>query len=354
MFCSIKKITSSIVIICTCNFYLGCGMDSNIIKSDKVKEIKIGVTIFDKQDPFINSIAEHIEKMAKNKSSNEYKVTVNVADGNRSSIIQDAQVDTFIDQDYDVICMSMFDRTMASAIIDKCKKADKPIVFFNSEPVEEDMKLWDKVYYVGTKSEEAGEMQADIIIDSYINDMRKIDKNNDGKIQYVMLEGDPEHQDTLIRTECCIKTLINNGVQIEKLADDTANWKRENAYKKMINWVNEYGDKIEVVVSNNDEMALGVVKALEDSNISEENKPIIVGTDGIREALESIKNGNIIGTVFNDYKSQASYIFDIAYTLSIEGDMNSIDKLENNKYMRSSHSKVTKENVEEFLEYTSE
>lgn len=354
MFYSIKKITSFIAIICTCSFYQGCGMDSDIVKQDKVKEIKIGVTIFDEKDPFINSIAKHIEKIAKSRSSSEYKIIVNVANGDRSSIIQDAQVDTFIDQDYDVICMSMFDRTMASTIIDKCKKANKPIVFFNSEPVEADMQLWDKAYYVGTKSEEAGEIQADIIIDSYKSDMRKIDKNNDGKIQYVMLEGDPEHQDTLIRTEYCIKTLINNEVEIEKLADDTANWKKDNAYRKMSEWINEYGDKIEVVFSNNDEMALGAIKALEDSNICEENKPIVVGTDGIKEALKSIEDGTMIGTVFNDYKSQASNVFDIAYTLSIDGDINSNDKLENEKYMRSSYSKVTKENVDVFLKYVSE
>lgn len=61
------------------------------------------------------------------------------------------------------------------------------------------------------------------------------------------------HQDSLIRTEYCIKTITQNGIELEKLADDTANWQSAQATTKMSQWIKSFGDKIEVVFSNNDE-----------------------------------------------------------------------------------------------------
>ena len=141
-------------------------------------------------------------------------------------------MDKFVSQDYDIICVNLVDRTAASMIIDKGKTANIPIIFFNREPVEEDMDRWNKLYYVGSQAEQSGEMQANIIINAYKKDISKVDKNGDGKIQYVMLEGEPGHQDSSIRTEYCIKTITQNGIELEKLADDTANWQRAKELQK--------------------------------------------------------------------------------------------------------------------------
>lgn len=333
------------------NTLSGCNVNVDAVNhNNDIKEIKIGVTLYKEDDTFISMIAKNIEDIAKEKETNgKYKIIVNVVDAKGSSINQSNQVDKFVSQKYDIICVNMVDRTAASMIIDKGKNANIPIVFFNREPVEEDMERWNKLYYVGALAEQAGEMQANIIMDAYKKDIHKVDRNADGKIQYVMLEGEPGHQDASIRTEYCIKTMTQNGMELEKLADDTANWQSAQATTKMTQWIKNFGDKIEVVFSNNDDMALGAIRALEESNTIK-NKPLVVGIDGIPEALEAVKNGSMIGTIINDSKKQANAIFDIAYTLATHGDINSVEGLEKGKYVRTFHTEVTSSNVDLYLE----
>jgi methyl-galactoside transport system substrate-binding protein len=346
----IKRLSKFLTIIPIINLLTACNANVNIGNSNnRVKEIKIGITLYNQDDAFISTIAKNIQNIAKEKEGEgNYKILINILDAKGSSTEQSSEVERFISQNYDVICVNMVDRTAASSIIDKAKAANIPIVFFNREPVEEDLDRWNKLYYVGAEAEKAGEMQADIIIKAYKQNKQNIDKNGDGKIQYVMLEGEPGHQDTAIRTEYCIKTMEKNGIELEKLADDTAYWQSSQATTKMSQWIKEYGDKIEVVFSNNDDMALGAIQALKDQGVIK-NKPIVIGIDGIPKALEAVKNGDMIGTVINDSKKQANAIFDLSYKLATNGDINSVQGLEKGKYIRISHTEVTSDNVDSYL-----
>jgi methyl-galactoside transport system substrate-binding protein len=348
---SIKRLSGFLTIVSILTSLSACNTNMNVIKhNDEVKEIKIGVTLYKQDDKFISAITKNIEEIAKEKEGEgKYKITINVVDAKGSSSDQNNQVDRFVSQNYDVICVNIVDRTASSTIIDKAKSANIPIVFFNREPVEEDMQRWNKLYYVGAQAKQSGEMQANIIINAYKKDMKRVDRNGDGKIQYVMLEGEPGHQDALIRTEYCVKTITQSGIELEKLADDTANWQGAQASAKMTQWIKEFGNKIEVVFCNNDDMALGVINALDNANITE-NRPLIVGTDGVPNALEAVKNGSMIGTVINDSKRQANAIFDIAYTLATHGNINSVEGLEKGKYIRTAHTEVTSDNVDLYLE----
>ena len=343
----IKKLSCVLVMFLIFTSLPAC--TSNAIKyNNEIKEIKIGVTLYKEDDAFISTIAKNIEDIAKEKEG-KYKITINVLDAKGSLSNQSNQVDKFVAQNYDVICVNMVDRTAASMIIDKAKAADIPIVFFNREPVEEDMARWNKLYYVGSQAEQAGEMQANIIINAYKKDISKVDMNGDGKIQYVMLEGEPGHQDTAIRTEYCVKTITKNGIELEKLADDTANWQSAQASTKMTQWLKEFGNKIEVVFCNNDDMALGAINAINNAN-NITNKPLVVGIDGLPKALEAVKNGAMLGTIINDSKKQAKAIFDISYTLATHGNINSVEGLEKGKYIRTPHTEVISDNVDLYLE----
>ena len=91
-------------------------------------------------------------------------------------------------------------------IIDAAKEKDIPIIFFNREPVEEDMRRWDKLYYVGGKAKQSGELKGELAAD-LIKVNPQADRNNDGKIQYVILEGEMGHQDAIIRTESVVESL---------------------------------------------------------------------------------------------------------------------------------------------------
>ena len=94
---------------------------------------------------------------------------------------------------------------------------------------------------------EAG--QADCIVAGGIESMTALpmtlDRSGDGILQYVMLEGEPGHQDTLLRTEYSVQILTEGGLTVEKLASNTANWDRSqaNASQNRTNHHNSCSDK---------------------------------------------------------------------------------------------------------------
>lgn len=326
------------ILFCIC-FGSGCTLPA-AEHPLKPQQIKIGVTLYRQDDTFISTIRHHIEEAAKEREQRDnIKITINVVDGKGNQGIQNDQVDRFLSQGYDVICVNEVDRTAASVIIDKAKAADIPIVFFNREPVEEDLQRWEKVYYVGSNAKEAGIMQGNIVVNAYDKDYASVDRNGDERLQYVMLEGEPGHQDAAIRTEYSIKTVTSSNIKVEKLANDTANWQRAQAYAKMSQWIKEFGSAVEVVFANNDDMALGAIEAYTAAGITD--LPLIVGIDATTPAIEAIKNGALTGSVRNDSKGQAQAIFEIAYALATDADVaQAVPQLEG-KYVWMPHKIVT-------------
>ena len=316
----------------------------------QIETVRIGVATYRSDDTFITALCDDLERVSKQmESETGKKIILNIADGKNSQSNQNDQVDNFISRSYDVICVNMVDRTVAAVIIDKAKRADIPVVFFNREPVEEDIRMWDRAYYVGTDAKESGIMQGQIILNALKKDAG-IDKNGDGKLQYVMLEGEQAHQDSLIRTEYSVKTITAGGVQMEKLANDTANWQRSPGTAKMTSWLDQFGDEIEVVLSNNDDMALGAIDALKAQDMLE-NGPVVVGVDGTLAALEAIQNGEMLGSVVNDAQLQAQAMLDIACALTEGSDPQQVVEGMNGQYVRAPHRIVTKENVGQEIAY---
>ncbi len=324
----------------------GCGLAGRgNTPPPAVTRIKIGVALYKQDDTFISTMFSSFQAAAKALEAQKgITITLNAVDGKGSQTLQNEQVDRFLVQDYDVICVNMVDRTAASVIIDKAKNANIPVVFFNREPVEEDMQRWSQLYYVGADAKQSGVMQGQLVIDCYNNNPDAIDKNGDGKLQYVMLEGEPGHQDALLRTEYAIKTVAAAGIKIEKLANDTANWQRGQATTKMAQWIESFGNQIEVVFSNNDDMALGAIDAFKAAGIEE--MPPVFGVDATPPAVEAVRAGHLTGTVFNDGKNQAKVMLDLCYALALHQDAETSVPLVEDKYVWVPYAPVTPKTLE--------
>ncbi|MFA9379016.1 MAG: galactose ABC transporter substrate-binding protein [Lachnotalea sp.] len=317
-------------------------------ESKKIKTIKIGISIYDEYDTYIAMLISEISSLAKQKELDDgVVITLDIQSANGSQITQNDEIETFVDKQYDVLCVGLVDRTDASGVIDKAKSANIPIIFYNRELVQEDLERWDKIYYVGADAAESGNMQGNIIVDACKKNFNEIDKNSDGVLQYVMLEGEPGHQDAMVRTENSVKTVINAGFTLQKLGDEIANWNRAQATTKMATWLEEYGDEIEVVFANNDDMALGALDALKNTKI--EQYPIIVGVDGVQNGLESVKKKELIGTVYNDYRGQAQAIVEMAYSLALHKDFPENINLIDNKYVYIPYQPITYDNVQKYI-----
>ena len=323
----------------------GCGADGQV---QKVTSIKIGVTVYDQYDTFVSQMmTDFNEYAAEQEEQTGIAINVEVYNAAGSQSTQNSQVEEMLDAGCNVICVNLVDRTEPTTIIDMAEKNNVPVIFFNRELVEEDLERWDRVYYVGAKAFESGIMQGEIAADAF-KENPDADKNGDGVFQYVVLEGEAGHQDAIVRTEYAVSTIIDNGVEVEKLAYGIANWNRAQAQTKMAQMLAEYDGEIELVIANNDDMALGAIDALKTSHLKRADWPVVVGIDGTDVGLAAVASGEMVGTVYNDKEGQAQAMLDLAYALSMGDSLDDLN-LENGKYIRLPYSKVGSEDVKNYM-----
>jgi methyl-galactoside transport system substrate-binding protein len=323
----------------------GCGNANNNAKGGSAGESStIGVAIYKFDDTFMTGVRNAIEAAATGKAK------VDVVDSQNSQPTQNDKVDLFVSKKYNAMAINPVDRTAAGVIIDKAKSANIPVVFFNREPLADDMKKWDKVYYVGAKAEQSGTMEGELLVD-YWKAHPEMDKNKDGVMQYIMLKGEPGHQDAELRTKFSIQAIEDAGIKVEKLAEDTAMWDRVKAQDKMATFLSAHGDKIEAVLGNNDDMALGAIEALKAAGYFKDNKFMpVVGVDATAPALQALSEGTLLGTVLNDAKNQGAATLNLAAVLA-KGETptkeNSGYDITDGKYVWVPYKKITKDNMDD-------
>ena len=194
--------TAAAVLFCVGMLVLcSCGKGEDETEGKKY----IGVAYYNQSDTFLNELLDSFREQLKELQGQDMETVVMIRDAAGSQRTQDDQVKELIDAGCDVLCVNLVDRADPSEIIDIARENDIPIIFFNREPVAEDMMQWDKLYYVGADAKQSGVMQGELAADA-IEAEPQIDRNKDGKIQYVVLEGEPGHQDAISRTENAVDT----------------------------------------------------------------------------------------------------------------------------------------------------
>lgn len=340
----VKQIWAGGIFFCIGIFFLSaCSRQ----KPPSVERIHIGVAYYNQSDTFLNQLIDCFRKQLDGLESSNLDITMTLRGASGSQRIQNDQAKELIDAGCDVLCVNLVDRTDPSEIIDLAKENDVPVIFFNREPVAEDMMQWEGLYYVGADARQSGIMQGELAADAIHGD-NWIDRNRDGKIQYVVLEGEPGHQDSIIRTENAVDTLKNNGVELEKLSCRIANWNRAQAQNRMMQLISQYQNKIELVLANNDDMALGAMDAYQKLNYTETDIPVFFGIDGTDVGLEAVADGRLSGTVYNDKEGQAEAMAKLAVAVASKDGAEKAT-LKKDKHIYLPYSKVTSDNVSRFI-----
>ncbi|MCQ2507621.1 MAG: galactose ABC transporter substrate-binding protein [Dorea sp.] len=325
----------------------GCASQQNT----KKKDLLIGVVLYDEYDTFISQLMDSFMEAVSQKTMNGKNISVLRYDSAGSQITQNEQVEELIDKGCDVLCVNLVDRTDPSMIIETAQKADVPVIFFNRELVEKDLQSWERLYYVGADAFISGTIEGEIAADAWFaseESMKPMDKNGDHILQYIILEGEAGHQDAIVRTEYSVNALTDAGIQVERLDSVIANWNRAQAQTKMGQLYNKYQDQIELIMCNNDDMALGVIDEYDLLQIPQEQRPALVGIDGTDVGLEAVLSGNMIGTVYNDKEGQARSILELAIAAATGEGMNAID-LFDGKYIRYPYERITIENISDYM-----
>lgn len=341
------KLKRTIIVVLVLSLMSALFSGCNFSKDDTVTQIKIGVTLYDQYDTYLGQLMNSFNEFVAESRKNGNDIIVSVYDASNSQTKQNDQVKEMIEAGCQVICVNLVDRTDPSIIIDMARKAEVPIIFFNRELVESDLMQWEKLYYVGADAFESGIMQGELAAEAISRDKR-IDKNGDGIIQYLVIEGEAGHQDAILRTEYAVDTLIGAGIKVDKEGSAIANWSREQAQAKVAQYINEGGEDLEVIFANNDDMALGAIDAYKKANIELSKRPVIYGIDGTQEGLQALLSGSLAGTVYNDKEGQAKALYELAYDLATHTDISDVG-LTDAKYIRLPYTKVTIENVYDYL-----
>lgn len=312
-------------------------------------DVNVGVCIYKFDDTFMTGVRNNMTAQA-----GTLGAKLDIVDSQNKQPTQNEQVDTFITKGVTALAINPVDRTAAAPLVEKAKAASLPIVFLNREPEADVMKSYDKVWYVGAKAEQSGTMSGEIIAD-YFKANKSADKNGDGKIQYVMLQGEPGHQDATLRTQYSVEAIKKAGFEPVKLAADTAMWDKVKATDLMNTFISSQGlDKIEAVLANNDDMALGAIEALKAQgyNKGDKTKYIpVVGVDATAPALAAMADGSMLGTVLNDGENQGKATVNIAVAAAQGKEITKDSvgyEITDGKYVWIPYVKVTTENYKQF------
>lgn len=338
----IKKVPAGMLVLLGVLLLAACGK-----KQDAPDKVYVGVACYNQSDVFIGELIDCLREQLDEAAADGMEISVTIRDAAGSQRTQNDQVKALIDEGSNVLCVNLVDRADPSEIIDIAKENEIPVIFFNREPVAEDMMQWEQLYYVGAKAKQSGVMQGELAA-ALIHTDSRVDRNRDGKIQYVVLEGEPGHQDSIIRTENAVDTLKNNGIELEKLSYGIANWNRAQAQNRMMQMIGQHSNEIELVLANNDEMALGAVDAYAKLNITESAVPVFFGIDGTDAGLQAVLDSKLAGTVYNDKEGQAAAMAGLAVSLVTGEGLEKI-AFENGRYIYLPYYKVTIDNAEEFL-----
>ena len=245
----------------------GCGAGDPSAGADT---ITVGVSVYD-MSSFITQGREGMERYAE---ANDIDLQWNSA-GNDVTAQAD-QVDQYVSAGVDAIIIVPVQADTLEPQVAAAQGADIPVIAVNTALTGVDV-----VASVQPDDVAAGAQEAQLMVDEL-----------DGEGNVVIFQG-PLGSSPEINRGAGIDSVLEENPDIEVLAKDTANWNRAEAVNKMGNWISAFGDDIDGVISQNDDMGLGAMQALKEAGI--DDVPI-VGIDGIEDGLRAVESGDFIGT----------------------------------------------------------
>ena len=311
---------------------------------------KIAFFVYKGNDTFISEMMGHMEANIPEGWSYE------VRDAGNSQSVQNQQIVELIDDGFDLFVINAVDRLACSSIVEKCAKKGIPVIFFNREPLG-DALGGSSVFYVGAATDSLGEKQADMVAELFTANFAgsKYDRNGDGAVQLIILKGEQGHQDAEKRTDFCVGRLKELGYDVDVHTTEVADWNRRDGYEAMRRLYERYGQSVELIFSNNDDMALGAIDYLLDAGVFTAGKDIsdqpfvIVGVDGTVVGLEAIRNGLLYGTVNNDSVKQSDAILTLAGYIIDKKQFDDFPyTITNEHYIYIDGDIITRENLDEY------
>jgi len=287
-----KKVNLFLVLVILLSIVSACAPAAAPTEASGDKPIKIGVSMLF-NDLWLTTLRDAMTEYA----ATQPGVELIMVDSNEDVATQLGQVENFVAQKVDVIVLIAANTDAADPMTKAAQDAGIPLVYVNRIP----SNLPEGISYVGSDSIEAGIMQAEWLAEKL-----------GGKGNVVIMNGNLAQEAAQKRTEG-EKQVFAKYPDIHIIKEDTANWSRADGLALMENWLST-GDQIDAVASNNDEMAIGALQAIEAAG--KLGEILVGGVDASPDALQEMDKGRLNVTVFQNAKGQGEGGIKVAIALA--------------------------------------
>ena len=290
--------------------------------------VNAGVFYYNYADNYISTVRTALDAKLK-----EAGITYQNYDASGNQATQSDGITTALSNNANLLVVNIVENASpdaAQSAADAAKAAGIPIIFFNRDFDNSVIQSYEKAVFVGTDAPEAGHLQGELIADYLLGDYDKYDLNGDGVISYVMLKGQEGNAEADARTQYSVedanKKLVEAGKKELKfydannskkyLVDQKGTWSAETATDYMKTILGEYSESnknmVELVIANNDAMAMGAVAALQEAGYNKadgKSKTIpVFGVDALDAAVQMVNEGKMAGTIKQDAEGMADAI----------------------------------------------
>ena len=264
---------------------------------------KIAVSMAKFDDNFLTVLRNGIQAHAK-----EIGVDVQIEDAGNDVAKQLDQIKNFAASGVQAIIVNPVDTSATQAMSDAAAAAKVPLVYVNRQPINVD-KLPDNQAFVASNEADSGTLETKQICKLLAAKGKK-------EANIYVLEGELSNQAAVQRTKDIHEVMAGPdcGVKLNIIAEQTANWSRDEAQNLMTNWLAS-NKPFDAVIANNDEMAIGVINALKAAGKKPSDTPV-GGVDATQDALAAMKAGDLMATVFQNAAGQGAGSLDTAIKLS--------------------------------------
>ncbi len=291
------KLRKSIFLYLLTAIILGVLMSACSKKAED-RVIRVGITISNFEDKFISYILTEMKEYEKSFGG---KMKVVYLDALEDTEKQREQVNYFIEQDMDAVIVLPVDTGATRDITKMLKDADIPGIYMSKFPDELRVKHPEGIYYIGSDESTSGVMQ-----------MEYLAKLLNGKGNVAILMGDLGDNAAFMRTEG-VERVAGKYPNINIVEKESGKWITPLAESIVEEWIIS-GKKIDAIASNNDEMAIGAIRAFE--KYEKLDEVVVAGVDATRDAINEIKAGKLEATVFQDSKKLGQGALNIAFKIA--------------------------------------
>ncbi len=264
---------------------------------------------FTTESVYMNHVKTTLDKMAKQRG---YPIKIFDAEDSAKKQYEQFQDNISIG---DLAVIEAEDDRYLKQMISAAEDLDVRVVIFGDSPSYNLKSSYDKSWYVGFEMFDSARKQFNLI-KKYLETHPDYDKNKNGLLDVIFLQGKENNYPTHVRTHFVLENFENISVKINPISYNFDNYSYAEGYEDVSKQIRDFGlDNIEMIISNNDAMALGALKAL---NERKYNFPYsfqnghrhipVFGIDGISEALKAVESGMLTGTVLADYSALSRVI----------------------------------------------